>query len=281
MRASVRAMTRKSFDERASTATLIWRAASAIGITRRPGVCPHFFGIFLVLDLDRLRAGFLIAAHGVVDVEQPAIAGVAIGDQRRRTCPRAICLHAADHLGVARQPRIRQAEMRGDHAVAGHVERIEPHAVGDARGNHVEDAGRRDQAGLFRGGRKALRHRFHSSSCCRQAPQATRWCKRRSSQSSKALARHGNDPEQKDRRHDGGHVMQADGVHDEVAEPALRGEHFADQHAEQRQREADAHAGDDLGQRPEPAPRSTIAMATNGWPARRARKPAEVGGCHS
>jgi hypothetical protein len=44
VRASVRAMTRKSFDERASTAILMRRAASAIGTTRRPGVWPHFFG---------------------------------------------------------------------------------------------------------------------------------------------------------------------------------------------------------------------------------------------
>ncbi len=41
--------------------------------------------------------------------------------------------------------------MGGHRAVAGGVKRLEAHAVGDAGGNHVEDAGRNDE--LFRGER--------------------------------------------------------------------------------------------------------------------------------
>jgi hypothetical protein len=39
-------------------------------------------GEFLVLDLDRGDPGGFIALDRVMDVEQPAIAGVAIGDDR-------------------------------------------------------------------------------------------------------------------------------------------------------------------------------------------------------
>ena len=56
---------------------------SMIGTTRLNGVWPHFLGnswssIWIAGD-----AGFLVAAHGVVDVEQAAIAGVGIGDDAR------------------------------------------------------------------------------------------------------------------------------------------------------------------------------------------------------
>ena len=41
---SVRAMIKKSSFVLVSTATLIFLTMSQVGITRLPGVCPHFFG---------------------------------------------------------------------------------------------------------------------------------------------------------------------------------------------------------------------------------------------
>ena len=55
----------------------------------------------------------------------------------------------ADHLGIAGKPRIRQTKMRCHHAIAGHVQHIEAHAVRDLCRDHVEDAGCRDQPRLF------------------------------------------------------------------------------------------------------------------------------------
>src|SRR6476469_7445731 len=48
-------------------------------------------------------------------------------------------------------------------------------------------------------------------------------------------------------RHDELDVVKADAVHEEVAEPALRGEHLREQRPDQREREADAQAREDLG----------------------------------
>ena len=48
--------------------------------------------------------------------------------------------------------------------------------------------------------------------------------------------------------HDGGDVAQPHGAGDHEAEPALRGEHFADQDAEQGQREAKPRAGEHFGE---------------------------------
>ena len=109
VRASVRAMMRKSELERLSDATRILRTMSAIGITRRFGVWPHFFGKLLILDLDRGDAGLLVAAHRVTDIEQSAIAGIGIGDDRRlrhfSDAPDAV-----DHLRIGGKARVRQAQ---------------------------------------------------------------------------------------------------------------------------------------------------------------------------
>ena len=43
--------------------------------------------------------------------------------------------------------------------------------------------------------------------------------------------------------------LQVDRGHQQEAEPALRGEELAQHGAQQREREADAQAGEDLGQR--------------------------------
>src|SRR4029077_19535661 len=55
--------------------------------------------------------------------------------------------------------------------------------------------------------------------------------------------------EQKRHRHDRVYVVEADGVHQQVAQSMLRREHFTQHGADQRQRKADAQSGEDLGNR--------------------------------
>ena len=89
---------------------------------------PALLGEFLVLELDRRRAGPLIAANGVAHIEEPAIAGVAVGDKRRAGHARHR-FDPADHVGVARKPGVGKPEMGGDRAVAGHVGASKPIAA--------------------------------------------------------------------------------------------------------------------------------------------------------
>ena len=58
--------------------------------------------------------------------------------------------------------------------------------------------------------------------------------------------RHRERHDQQDHGHHGRHVVGVDAVDDHEAEPALRGEHLADDDPEQREREADAQAGENL-----------------------------------
>jgi hypothetical protein len=68
-----------------------------------------FLREFLILELDGRDAGILIAANGVANIEQSAIAGIRIGNDRR-----AGKLHhlrdALDHVAISRNARIRNAE---------------------------------------------------------------------------------------------------------------------------------------------------------------------------
>ena len=83
------------------------------------------FWEFLVFDLDGDDPGVLVAAHGVVHVEQPAIACIGVGDdagvhrlgQRR---------HPIEHLRVAGDAGIRQAVARGGQPIARGIDEIEP-----------------------------------------------------------------------------------------------------------------------------------------------------------
>src|SRR5690606_40711889 len=80
------------------------------------------------------------------------------------------------------------AEVGGHRAVAGHVQRIEAHGVGDAGGDSVEDARGADQPGLGE-------TRLECVSCHvavfrrvrGRAIQAMRWCRRLSRWSRTAL----------------------------------------------------------------------------------------------
>ena len=116
--------------------------ATVARLHRHPNLAHHFFDrhhssaervaapfrVFLVLDLNRGRAGVLIALDRVVGVDQAAEAGVGVGDQR---CRRA----------------------------AGHVEGCEAHTVGRQGGDHVEHAGGDDEfAGIKAGAQGCCGH---------------------------------------------------------------------------------------------------------------------------
>jgi hypothetical protein len=80
----------------------------------------------------------------VAHVEQPAIAGIGIGDDRGAAAAR----HGADaahHVGVGGDAGIRHAQMRGHGAEAGGVEAGEAHAIRHLGADHVEDAGGEDE----------------------------------------------------------------------------------------------------------------------------------------
>jgi hypothetical protein len=108
------------------------------------------FGEFLVLELDRGRARPLIAANSVAHIEEPAIAGVAVGDERRLRHARH-GLDPADHVGVTGKPGVGEPKMGGDRAIAGHVERLKTHRRRHPQRNHVVDARRCDHTVLGAG----------------------------------------------------------------------------------------------------------------------------------
>ena len=107
-----------------------------------------FLGKLLILDLDCGDAGLLVATHGVADIQEPAIAGIGIGDDGRpghfRDPPDAV-----DHLRVAGKTRVRQAERGRDRAVPRDVQGLETHAVGDEGGDQLEHAWRGDETALL------------------------------------------------------------------------------------------------------------------------------------
>ena len=105
---------------------------------------PALLGEFLILELDRGGARLFVTAHGVPDVEQASVAGVTVGDQRRRGLRRH-GFDAPDHVGIGREPRVGQAHVRRDRPVAGHVESVEAELVCAAQRHHVEHAGRDEE----------------------------------------------------------------------------------------------------------------------------------------
>lgn len=48
-----------------------------------PGRVAEFIGKLLILDLDGRNAGGFVAAHSVRDIEQAAVTGIGVGDERR------------------------------------------------------------------------------------------------------------------------------------------------------------------------------------------------------
>ena len=93
---------------------------------------------FLVLELDRLGAGGLVAAHGMLHVERAAETGIGIGDQRGR-CALNDLAHPVDHVAVSGIAGVRHAEMRGGDAVAAHIQRLEAESVGHPGRDQIVD----------------------------------------------------------------------------------------------------------------------------------------------
>ena len=116
-----------------------------------------FLRKFLILQLDRLGAGSLIAAHRMIHVEEAAITRVAIGDQGRLDALGDLA-HAAHHVGIGGKAGIRIAEMRRHDPEAGHVERIETGPVRELRRDEVVDAGGDNEAWPVEAGREGVRH---------------------------------------------------------------------------------------------------------------------------
>ena len=107
-----------------------------------------FLGEFLILDLDADHPRLLVAADGMVDIEQSAIAGVGVGDHARATGAGQRG-DAIEHLAVGRNAGVGQAEGRRRHPIAGGIDEIEADLVGDDGRNHVVNARRHDErAGL-------------------------------------------------------------------------------------------------------------------------------------
>ena len=109
---------------------------------------PAFLGHLLILDLDGLHTGLLVAAHSLTDIDQSTKSGVGIGDQRARDAL-GDGSGALDHVAKAHQAGVGLTQMRTGNAVAGHVQRGEVHPIGELCREHLEDAGCDDKAAGF------------------------------------------------------------------------------------------------------------------------------------
>ena len=154
VRASVRAMISVSDRVRAFKRDLDL-AAHVAGRDHAPvrGVAA-FLRHLLILDLDRLHPGGLVAAHGLAHVDQPAETGIGVRDQRRLD-RRGDGAGPVDHVAIGDEPGIGHAEVRARYAIAGHVQRLEADAVGNPGREHLEDAGSQDELALREQGLEA------------------------------------------------------------------------------------------------------------------------------
>ncbi len=100
---------------------------------------PALLRELLVLELDPRNPGGLVAAHGVGDVQQAAVAGVGVGDHGGRGHV-GHGTRAIHHIGVGANPRVGDSQVGGDGSVARHVEAVEAKTVGQPGGDHLEDA---------------------------------------------------------------------------------------------------------------------------------------------
>ena len=105
---------------------------------------PALLGKLLVFELDGGDAGGLVAAHGVVHVEQAAVAGVGIGDDRGAAAAHQR-RHAVEHLRVGGDAGVGQPQAGGGQPVAGAVDDGEADLFGHRRGNHVLQPGGDDE----------------------------------------------------------------------------------------------------------------------------------------
>ena len=83
-----------------------------------------FLREFLIFKLDAGSARGRIAAHGAIDIQQSAIAGIAVGNEWN--ADRAgDTAHAVEHLRERRGAGIGDAKSRCDDTISSHVKRVE------------------------------------------------------------------------------------------------------------------------------------------------------------
>ena len=87
---------------------------------------------FLILKLDTGSAGGRIAAHGAIDIQQSAIAGIAVGNKWNADCA-GDAAHAVNHLREGRGARVSGAKSRCDDTISSHVKRVETYARSHSR----------------------------------------------------------------------------------------------------------------------------------------------------
>ena len=83
-----------------------------------------FLRELLILELDAGCTGRRIAAHGAVDIQQSAIAGIAVGEERNAGGARDTA-HTVKHLRECRGAGISDAKSRCNDTISGHVKRVE------------------------------------------------------------------------------------------------------------------------------------------------------------
>jgi hypothetical protein len=88
-----------------------------------------FLRKLLILELDAGCARGRIAAHGAIDIQQSAIAGIAVGNEWNADGA-GNTAHAVQHLGECRGAGIGDAQRGCDNAVSGHVKRVEAYIRG-------------------------------------------------------------------------------------------------------------------------------------------------------
>jgi hypothetical protein len=123
----------------------------------------------LILELDARDTRSLQLLDGADHLRDLAIARVGVGDHGDRH-GRTEAARVVDHLGRARDPKIRKPEGRGGRRIAAAVQRIEARALEQAAREGVEGAGH-DQH--FAGG-EALAEHAPRTSCVAgdQTPQS-------------------------------------------------------------------------------------------------------------
>jgi hypothetical protein len=143
-RASVRAVIQKSGPAgRARGRELrevLFERDDALALHVAASLRPH-----LVLEEAARGAELHELAHGALDVERVAVAGVDV-DQHRDVDGSDDVPGGVDHLGLRQQAEVGLAEPRGGQAVARDEDGAEPRLLGELRGERVPDAGNHDGA---------------------------------------------------------------------------------------------------------------------------------------
>src|SRR5579872_1146204 len=94
------------------------------------------FREFLIFELNAGGARGGVTANRAIDIQQPAVAGVAVGEKwkARRAGDAA---HAVEHFGKGSGAGVGHTKRRGDDAIAGHIKRIKAGARRHSRRDAV------------------------------------------------------------------------------------------------------------------------------------------------